>query len=369
MKLECSIEKFKNAVIQADRITGKNTALPVLGSILIVADNHICKLRATNLSLGIEIEIPAKIEENGVVAVNGSVLSQIFSNIKNEGTVLIEKIDTTLSITTKYAHMSVKTVLEDDFPVIPIVEGDTLALPIKDFNEGLKSVFYSTALSDIKPELASVYIYKEKESDTIVFVATDSFRLAEKKIKISGINDFQSMLIPFKNVIEILRVFQDETNSFDLAITSTQISFTQKELGIYLTSRVIDGTFPDYRLIIPKESTTEVQLLKQDLIQSLKITNVFTDKFNQIILNINQENQVLEITSKNSDIGETDIVIHSKNTGNNLTAGFNYKHFIDCLQSINDDSIILCFTQPNKPMIVKGVNNKTFIYLIMPLNR
>ena len=365
MKLEWSIEKLKNAISQTDRITGKNLSLPILNSILFIASGKSLKLRATNLSLGIEIEVPAKIEKEGVAAVQGSVLANIFSSIHQEKNVLLELINENLSIKTKNNDVLVKNYSHEDFPTIPIVEGESFIVSAKKIIDGIKSVYYSAAVSDIKPEISSVYIYSE--GDTLNFVSTDSFRLAEKKVLIKNISDFPGILIPFKNIPEIIRLFGDNTYDIKVSFSKNQLSLSGDD--IYLTSRLIDGSFPDYRQIIPKEHTTEVIVLKADLLNALKLSNVFSDKFNQISLTINPKEKIFELRSKNNDIGENKTQIDASLSGENVEVSFNFKYFIDSFQSIPQDSIILQFNGDTKPIIIRGVSDNSFTYLVMPMNR
>ena len=127
MKLECSLDKIKYAVTQAEKITGKNLTLPILNSILIIASGKSIKIRSTNLSLGIEIEIPAKIESEGVVAIKGDITSNAFSGMSGD-TVSLELKGENLLVTTKSSRMMIKTVPHEDFPTIPVVSGDTVVL-------------------------------------------------------------------------------------------------------------------------------------------------------------------------------------------------------------------------------------------------
>ena len=159
MKLECSVEKLKNAVSQVERITGKNLTLPVLGSILLIASDKSLKLRSTNLNLGIEVEIPAKVENEGTLAISGSVLNAIFSNVSQNENVYLEKKDENLLIKTKKSQIKLKSHPHDDFPTIPIVAGISFETDSKKLIEGIKSVYYSSSVSDIKPEISSVFVY------------------------------------------------------------------------------------------------------------------------------------------------------------------------------------------------------------------
>jgi len=366
MKLECSIEKIKNGILQVEKITGKNLTLPVLSSILLIASGKTLKLRATNLSLGVEIEIPAKIEKEGIVAVSGSTLAGIFSNFIQNENVSLENENGNLLIKTKKSKIKLKGQISDDFPTIPLVEGKTFEIEAKKLIEGIKAVYYSSSVSDIKPEISSVYIYADGD-DNLIFVSTDSFRLAEKKVKIKGLEEINGILIPFKNIPEILKIFGEIQDTVKVCFNKNQISFSS--YGIYLTSRVIDGVFPDYRQIIPKEFKTEAIVLKQDLLNSLKLSNIFSDKFNQINLSIDPKGKVFELSSQNNDVGENKTYLDAAIKGEEISLGFNYKYFLDCFQSINSDSVSIRLNQSSKPMIVSGNSDNSFTYLIMPMNR
>ena len=368
MKLECSIEKLKDAISKAERITSKNSTLPILNSILLITEGKSLKLRATNLSLGIEIEIPAKVEQEGITAVEGSVLANIFSNIYQTEKVLLELVENNLSIKTNTSNILIKSYPHEDFPTIPAVSGKSFTLQIKKFIEGIKSVAYSSAVSDIKPEISSVYIYSEPEEDYLIFVSTDSFRLAEKKIIVKKINGFPGILIPFKNISEIIRLFSDDSSG-DIKINFSKNQISLSTDTIYLTSRIIDGTFPDYKQIVPKEHTTEVIVLKADLLNALKLTNIFSDKFNQATLTIKPKEKLFELKAKNVDIGENKTLISTSISGEDVEVSFNLKYFVDCFQSIYQDSVTIHLSGDNKPIIIRGSSDISFTYLIMPMNR
>ena len=365
MKLECGIEKIKAGILQVEKITGKNLTLPILNSILLIASGKSLKLRATNLSLGVEIEIPAKIEKEGVVAISGTTLAGIFSNVFQNENISIESEDGNLLIKTKKSRIKLKGQMPDDFPTIPTVDGKTFEIESKKLVDGIKAVYYSSSVSDIKPEISSVYIYSNENN--LVFVSTDSFRLAEKKIKMNEIEEVPGILIPFKNISEILRIFGEVKDLVRVCFNKNQISFSSE--NVYLTSRVIDGVFPDYRQIIPKEFNVEAVVLKQDLLNALKLSNIFSDKFNQINLKILPKEKVFELSSANNDVGENKTYLDAAIKGEDALLGFNYKYFLDCFQSINTDSISIKLNQASKPMVISGNSDNSFTYLIMPMNR
>ena len=164
-----------------------------------------------------------------------------------------------------------------------------------------------------------------------------------------------------------MKIFDDIEDELKITVQKNQIAISAP--GIYLTSRIIDGIFPDYKQIIPKEATTEAVVLKQDFMSSLKIANIFADKFNQVNFEIKPKSKIFKIKSKNSDIGENTTNISSALNGEDVLTGFNYKYIYDCFQSIPEDSLNLKLNGNNHAMIITGVGDNTFKYLIMPMNR
>lgn len=366
MKIECLKEKLHLAVSKAEKIVGKNLNLPVLSCLLLETKGNNLIIRSTNLDLGLEVSIPAKIEEMGRVAVPATVLNNFLNNITDDKNIVLETIENILKIYTTNNETNIKTFSLEDFPTIPVVDSDkTHKINSRDLVSGIRSVIYSSSLSGVKPELSSVYMYTTEES--LVFVATDSFRLAEKNIKTRKNLDLNSVLIPFKNASDILKIIDNVDTDIEIGSTKNQISLVFD--GIYLVSRVIDGVFPDYKQILPKEEKTKIVLLKQDLINSLKISNIFSDSFNQVSISVRAKEGVVSIKTKNNNIGETINKIEAKIEGEDIDVSFNYKYIVDCLGSISSDSISLYLNGINKPLVIKGVSDKTFTYLVMPMNR
>ncbi len=366
MKIECVKEKLAKALVKAEKMTSRQSTLPVLSCVLLKAEGSTLSISATNLDLGIDITLPVKVIEPGTVAVPGNILSSFVTSIFNDKNISLETEGSHLKVSTEHTKTTIKTFVADDFPIIPkLTDSVSFAMPIQDFIKGLKSVAYASSQSTIKPTLASVYIYPDEEF--VVFVATDSFRLAEKKIKVKKHKEFSSILIPFKNIPEIIKVFEDITDDVVISFNQNQISFEYE--GIYLISRVVDGNFPDYKKIIPTETKTEVIVLKQDVINALKISNIFTDKFSQVYITASQKDKLFEVKTKNIDIGENTNALDAVVKGDEITMSFNYKYINDCFQSIDSDSLSLSFVDQSKPMVIKGSSDSSYLYLVMPMNK
>lgn len=366
MKIECLKEKLLKTISKTERVANKNSTLPILSCLLLEVKNNNLQIKATNMDLGIEAVIPVKVENDGIVAVSGSVFFNLISNIQGDKNVFLETVDGGLQVKTESGKAVIKTYPHDDFPTIPKVsDGVSFGLESSKFVNGLKSVLFSSSLSSVKPELSSVYIYTD--GNNLVFVATDSFRLAEKRIKTLKDNDFFSILIPLKNIPDIIKIFDGFNGDIDVCLSKNQISFSFEHN--YVVSRVIDGVFPDYKQIIPNEYKTEAIVLKQDLMEILKVSNIFSDKFSQINLKISPSKKIFEITTKNSDVGESVNSVPASLSGEDVVVNFNYKYIIDCLQSVESDSVSLSFSGISKPLTIRGVSDKTFTYIVMPMNK
>jgi DNA polymerase-3 subunit beta len=363
MKLDCAKDALKNAVSLAERMTGKNLSLPVLGGILFSAKNNKLLLRATNLDIGIEVGISAKVSEDGVFVVQGNLLFGVLSSIYDQK-VSLELSGENLTVSTANTRSVLKCLPAEDFPTLPTInDSDSFLIPADKFSEGVKSVHYSASVSDMKPEIASICMYSEGE--TLVFVATDSFRLSEKKIFLKNKASFPHILIPQKNTLEILRVLDGVTGDMVVRLSKNQISFSISD--IYITSRIVDGIFPDYRQIIPKEYSTEATMLKQDIMNALKLTNLFSDKFNRADISVDIGGKKFTVESKNSAVGENSTIIDASLSGKSITCGFNQKYIVDCFQSIKQDSVVFRFSGEGRPLVIHGVSDHTFTYLVMPL--
>lgn len=366
MKAHTTREKLRNAVARAEKVTGKNLSLPVLRCVLIMASGKDIRIRATNLDVGVELQIPAKIEKEGLVAVPGDILATYLATGAGDAPVILSESNGNLIVSSEGTKATIKSFSSDDFPILPSVHGGTVfTFAVDDIVRGLRSVSYSASFSSIKQELQSIYIHHH--DGAVVFVATDSFRLAEKHIHDRTITTFKNILIPLKSVSEIIRNLEGNGGRVEVTVGTNQISFSGE--GCYITSRLIDGTFPDYQQIIPKSSTTEVVLLKSDFINALKVSTIFSNTFNQVTFSIHPNKKHFSIESCNADVGESDVAVSGALSGDEVTINFNHRYLVDALQSISSDSLVLSLSGAGKPMVIRGVGDASFTYLVMPMNR
>lgn len=365
MKIECVQLKLAEALRKAERIAGKNATLPILSTVLLTVEKGILTVRSTNLELGIEVSLPVNVEKEGVVAVSAQALSFYISSLRGNK-VSLESDDSTLTVISEKQKATFNTFDSSEFPTIPQVEGSAVNLNAESIRSGVRSVIYSASASSIKPELSSVYIYSDKNKD-LVFVATDGFRLAEKKISEKGADSVEPILIPYKNILEIERLLEGVEGDVEVVFGDNQMALTAD--STYITSRVVDGSFPDYTKIIPEGYTTKVTALKQDLVDVFKVSNIFSGKFNQVTFGIDPEKDSLSLETRSSEVGENKAEVDASIEGEPLVVNFNYRYITDSFQAISGESIELLFNGVSRPLVLRDPKANDFTYIVMPMNK
>ena len=279
MKIEILKEHLEEAVQIVSKVSNKNLSLPVLGCVVLVANATKTVLRATNLDISVEIQLKAKVDTEGSVAVPAALFAQTVQTATDQKINLDTK-GNTLVVKGSHGEAKLNTLDVSEFPTLPYVkegEGVSIHLPSKELVRALKTVSFAASTSGVRPELSSVFL---KVSDSsLITAATDSFRLAEMKLPIKTKDDVDPVLIPARNIQDIIRVVE-KNDTTELRITENQITCIAG--GNYITSRIIDGAFPEYHAIFPKEFVSTSTVLVEDLVRALRKMSVFVDTTGQI---------------------------------------------------------------------------------------
>ena len=366
MHVSVDKQRLSEAIGLMVRVVGKKESLPVLSCILLEARKGELVLRATNLESGVEVHLPAKVDTGGVCAVPALILAQTVRTLRTTQ-VSFEHEDKKLTCRSGASTTTIHTIPHEEFPTIPIpTAGARFTLPRGMFLDGVRSVAYAASVSTIRQEFASIFLtYKD---GAVVFAATDSFRLAEKKIHTTVKKQPEDVLIPVKNALDMAHVF--EGGADEEIICTIVDSQLHAVLGpVSFVSRVVDASFPSYEAIIPKKTTTEATLLKADLAAVLQKAVIFSGDARQIGFHIYPKKKIFTAAAQHNSIGEMADAVDAAISGEDIDINFNVPFIIDCLQSINTDSVVMKFAGNGKPLTLEGVSDKTFMYLVMPLNR
>ena len=363
MHITADTKRLKHVLELVSKVSTKHITLPVLQCVLLEVTDGTLSIRATNLEIGIEGKLPVTVEEVGVVAVPAQILLQTI-NLIPQSTVILSVEGDVLHIESKSSKTEIKSIPSAEFPHIPKVTGAPLVIQGALFTLGIKTAAFTASQSSIKPELGSIYIYQKKEH-SLTFVATDSFRLMEKTVPQKGVILAESILVPYKNALELARIAETVEGDVQLFINENQCALVAGD--IYITSRLISGTFPDYEQIIPKEYKTHTTLLTSDLAQALKKTNIFLNKFMQLTLTIS--GGTFTLSAQSGDAGATTESIQAHVEGEDITLNFNQRYIHEVMAHIHDESILLKCAGLGRPMVIENVHDKSLRYLVMPMNK
>lgn len=364
MRITLDQKSFCETLEMVAKVSTKHVTLPVLQCVYMEAKGGELILRATNLEIAIEASVKAEVKESGIVAVPAGVLLQTVSlNVEKNITLYTE--DNGLLVEGSGSKTLIKTIPHDEFPSIPKIDGGGQKINNHLFSLGIKSVAFAASMSSIKPELGSVYVFQKKEQ-TLTFVATDSFRLMEKIVPQNGVVFEGSVLLPQKNALEVSRVLDAVPSDPICRFNDNQFSLEFSE-GVYITSRLVSGAFPDYEQIMPKEFVSRATLLKEDLNRAFRKTNIFLNKFSQVGLQVSKGS--LSVIATGGEAGTTSESLKAETDGDELSLNFNQKYLSDCLPHMVDDSITLQFSGIGRPVVLKGVSDNTVRYLVMPMNK
>lgn len=368
MKFTANTERLREACLKADKVTGKTNPLPVIHYIVICAEKDGLFIKSTNLDVGVEISIPGKIINTGVWAVSGAVLGSFLSTLKSDQ-VTVELVGGSLVISSNQNNTLIKVIQATDFPSIPQKEGEfSFSIKSDVFISSLRKVFYAAANSQIKPEISGVYIHSDPDELKLCFVATDSFRLAEEKVKIDkNKKEDIKAIIPIKNINEINRLFEGVNDDILVWVNQSQISFSGG--GVYATSRLIGGLYPNYQQILPKNFKTEFFIDTKKIQEAVKTSFIFTDSMGQLTISVHPKESQIVLFSKSEETGESSITMSVDIKGEETVFNCNIRYLNDVFQSITEETTSFRLNEYNKPFVVQGFGNNDFTYLIMPMNR
>jgi len=364
MHISINREELLDRLELVGRVSTKHITLPILQCVLLQAHDGEFIIKATNLEIGIESKLKAVVSEEGTVAVPATILTQTIACMTTKE-VTLRTEETILVIEGSGSETNIKTVSPEEFPNIPRLTKKGQKINKNLFSLGIKTASFAASVSSIKPELGSVYILQKREH-ALTFVSTDSFRLMEKTVPQKGFILEEPILIPQKNAVELARVCDVRSSEPEFIINENQCALSFDD-GVYITSRLTSGSFPDYEQIIPKEYSTHSTLLKNDLAHAFKKTNIFLNKFLQVGLHVTKDS--VTVSANSGEIGTTTESIKAQTNGDDLTLNFNQRYVAEPLAHIIDDSITLHFAGIGRPLVMEGVNDKSLRYLVMPMNK
>jgi DNA polymerase III subunit beta len=365
MKTTILQEDLVTKVATCTRFASSRIQLPVLANILLTTKKNKLIIAATNLEISISFSIGAKVDEEGSITVPAKTFSDIISNL-SKGSVTLSVHKEQLEIVQEGFTSTIVGMNAHDFPSIPHeLESQTVELTAEILKNILSKVLFSVSTDESRPVLNGVLV--EITSEQIRFIATDGFRLSIKRMDITFSGADVKVIVPRTSLSELTRIFQDGDIRIGINTTDKQIIFAHD--GGVLTSRIIDGEFPNFERIIPKDFTTTVDVSKDDLVQAIKLASVFAkDASNVALIDINTEN--ISVRAESSTSGKQEKLLDAKieKTGKEtMTVAFNYHYLEDVVHSSLGESVRFRFTTQTGACLIEDSKDKDFIHVVMPI--
>lgn len=362
MEIEVTQENLNKALQVVAKVAGGRSSLPILNNILIKIINNQVVLSATNLDIAISKIIGAKVVKSGSITVPARLM-QDFINSLPSGTVKIKQEDHKLNINSGNYKSVINGVSAEEFPVMPeIKDGQKWQIPAQDFKNSLNQVVFTASSDETRPVLTGVYLHGKDKN--IFIAATDSYRLAEKKINTKN-KLTNPVIVPASALNDLIRVISDSDEVVEVINDDQQILF--KVDNIEIVARLIDGSYPKYQQLIPSGFTNQVVIKREDLISITKVSSLFArEAAGSVTINTDEEKQTVNIKSIASQVGENDAKADAKVTGSgNIT--LNSRYLLEGLQAINSETVVFSFNGKLEPIVVRAEDSNDYTHLIMPL--
>ncbi len=369
MKVTCTQENLSRALSIASQAVGTDTTLPVLANVLLQTENGRLKLSATDLETGISVLIGGKVEAEGTVTVPAKLLAEYVRSLSTEN-VKLESKENKLHLKAGSYTASLNGIDPDEFPLIPkIKDKEICVVDAQSFATGVERTAFAAASDESRPELAGVYITLGKNS--ITMAATDSYRLAESVVE--GVemkaSKQQSVIVPAKTLAELTHIIGEESNGkLKISLSENQMMFQYNDAS--LVTRLVEGQFPDYKAIIPDSFQTEAGFKRDELLQNIKVTGLFSrEGANDIRFEFNLPAKETSLYAASSQVGKNSSKLKGKLKGETSQSVFNYRYLIDGLAGIKSEEVRFDTNGSSGPGVLRPSGSKEYTYVVMPIKQ
>lgn len=352
----------------------KSVNLPILSNVLLRAGEQKVEIVATNLELAIVATVRAKVEVPGDFTVPARTLAD-FINLLGDEKIELEKKDNELIVSCGKSSTKIKGMPADEYPVIPTAgDGQGFLVSAEDLKNGLNKVNIASARNDIRPELSGVLFgFNLEESGDLVLAATDSYRLAEKKIKlIQGKENFR-VIVPGRAAQEISHVLSapndlEAEKNARVIVSDNQIAVNFN--NVQLISRLVEGQYPDYTQIIPKDFKTSIAFSIAKMVKEIKAASIFTTVgVNAVAFDIDTAGGEVKIASTSTQTGEYRSGLEVEIKGENNAILLNHRYLLDGLNSLTQEEGVLKIINGDSPCVLRGAGDETYLYIVMPIRQ
>jgi DNA polymerase-3 subunit beta len=376
MKVSCLQENLAKGLSIVGRAVASRSTLPVLSNVLLATDNGQLKLSATNLEIGINCWVGAKVEEDGAITVPARLLGDFVNSLPPERIDLeLDEETQTLNLKCARFESNIKGIDAHEFPVVPSAGDDEAGIKLEPetLRTMIDQVVLAAATDESRPILTGVLV--QFDEDNLTMAAADGFRLSVKSAPLGQtLSEPTEVIIPARALMELSRISADQEEPIELIITPARKQILFHLQNIDLVSQLIEGKFPDYNQIIPKGYATRSVLETSSFLKAARVSHLFArDSANIIKLEVvpagdELMNGRITLVATSAELGDNVADIDASIEGDPLEIAFNAKYLIDVLSVIDSPQVALETTAASSPGVIRPIGDDKFTHVIMPMH-
>lgn len=364
MEIEVLQENLVKALSNVGRVTSSKTGLPILANILLRTDGKQLLIAGTNLEIASTQYIGAKITTPGSITIPAKIITDYIQNLPKDKITLKVK-NNSLHISCGSYKSTINGTSDEEFPELPGIDevnSVRYTLSTLDFKNTVQQTMITASSDSTRPILTGVYWHVSDKN--LILAATDSYRLAEKELM--TVSTDIAAIVPVSTLQEVLRSLPDDTDEIEILFDEIQVRFRFADSEI--TSKLIDGNFPDYRQLIPQTSETNIEVAKADFARIVKIAALFAkDSGGAITLTVDEETKRLTVNSIASEVGENSSVLDLKTCTGSGSVTLNARYILEMLGAMSTNDISVGFSNSIAPCVFRPISNESYTHIIMPI--
>jgi DNA polymerase-3 subunit beta len=376
MQISCLQENLAKGLSIVGRAVASRSTLPVLSNVMLATDNGQLKLSATNLEIGINCWVGAKVIEEGAITIPARLLGEFINSLPPERIDMkLDESTQTLNLRCARYESNIKGIDAQEFPIVPTASIGEAAIKLEpsSLRAMIDQVVFAAATDESRPILTGVLV--QFNEDNMTMAAADGFRLSVKAATLKqNFDDMMEVIIPARALMELGRISGDQEQLVEVIITPARKQILFHLQDIDLVSQLIEGKFPDYNQIIPKGYSTRSVMDTTSFLKAVRVSHLFArDSANIVKLEITPTgdelmNGRITLVATSAELGDNVADVDASIEGNPMEIAFNAKYLIDVLSIIDSPQVVLETSAASSPGVLRSIGDEKFTHVIMPMH-
>ena len=370
MKISIERAALLKAVSQAQSVVERRNTIPILANVLIEADGATASFRATDLDLEVVDRAPAMVERAGATTVSAVLLHEIVRKLPDGALVDLTADARTgrLQVAAGRSNFSLATLPREDFPVMASSEYVcNFKAPARDLRRLFDKAKFAISTEETRYYLNGVYMHvaDAEAGRSLRCVATDGHRLARIDAALPmGADTMPGVIVPRKTVNELRKLLDNDDMDIAVSVSETKIRFATPDIS--LTSKVIDGTFPDYTRVIPMQNTKRLEVDATEFAKAVdRVATVSSERSRAVKLTLEDDRLVLSVNAPDSGAAEEELIVAYGD--DRLEIGFNAKYLLEIASQVDRENAVFLFNSSGDPTLMREGNDMSAVYVVMPM--